>query len=93
MDKKKLILARNKIDRLDNSIFKLINKRTRIVEHMLNLKQFKHQIVDKKRTNVILKKIRKKSIQNNIDPKITLRIWKAMIWSYINFQRKNFKGK
>jgi len=93
MDKKKLILARNKIDRLDNSIFKLIKKRTRIVEHMLNLKQFKHQIVDKKRTNVILKKIRKKSIQNNIDPKITLRIWKAMIWSYINFQRKNFKRK
>ena len=93
MDKKKLIIARNKIDRLDNSIFKLIKKRTKVVEHMLNLKQFKHQIFDKKRTSKILKKIRKKSIQNGIDPKITLRIWKAMIWSYVDFQRRNFKRR
>ena len=93
MIKKKLIIARNKIDRLDNSIFKLIKKRTKVVEHMLNLKQFKHQIFDKKRTSKILKKIRKKSIQNGIDPKITLRIWKAMIWSYVDFQRRNFKRR
>ena len=93
MNKKKLIIARNKIDRLDNSIFKLIKKRTKVVEHMLNLKQFKHQIFDKKRTSKILKKIRKKSIQNGIDPKITLRIWKAMIWSYVDFQRRNFKRR
>ena len=93
MDKKKLIIARNKIDQLDNSIFKLIKKRTKVVEYMLNLKQFKYQIVDRKRTSKILKKIRKKSIQNGIDPKITLRIWKAMIWSYVNFQRRNFKRK
>ena len=93
MDKKKLIIARNKIDQLDNSIFKLIKKRTKVVEYMLNLKQFKYQIVDRKRTSKILKKIRKKSIQNGIDPKITLRIWKAMIWSYVDFQRRNFKRK
>ena len=93
MNKKKLRKARNKIDQLDNSILSLIKKRTHIVNYMLGLKQFKNQIVDRKRVNAILKNIRKKSLQYGIDPKITSRIWKTMIWSYITYQRKNFKKK
>ena len=93
MNKKKLRKARNKIDQLDNSIFSLIKKRTHMVNYMLGLKQFKNQIVDRKRINTILKNIRKKSLQHGIDPKITSRIWKTMIWSYITYQRKNFKKK
>ena len=93
MDKKKLIIARNKIDQLDNSIFNLIKKRTKIVKHMLGLKRYKNQIVDQKRTDIILKNIRRRSIQHGVDPKITSRIWKAMIWGFVNFQRRNFKKK
>ena len=93
MNKKKLIIARNKIDQLDSSIFHLIKKRTKIVKYMLSPKQFKNQIVDHKRIKSILKKIKYKSIKNGIDPKITSRIWKSMIWSYVDFQRKNFKKK
>jgi len=93
VDKKKLKIARDKIDHLDKSIFNLIKKRTKIVKYMLNLKQFKNQIVDQKRIKIILKDIRKKSIQHSIDPKITTRIWRAMIWSYIDFQKRNFKKK
>ena len=93
MDKRKLRIARNKIDRLDSSIFNLIKKRTKIVKYMLSLKQFKNQIVDQKRTDIILKNIRRRSIQHGVDPKITSRIWKAMIWGFINFQRRNFKKK
>ena len=93
MDIKKLKIARNKIDQLDSSIFNLIKKRTKIVKYMLSLKQFKNQIVDQKRTDIILKNIRRRSIQHCVDPKITSRIWKAMIWSFINFQRRNFKKK
>ena len=93
IDKKKLNIARNKIDQLDNSILNLIKKRTRIVKYMLSLKQFKKQIVDRKRINVILKNVRKKSIQHGIDPKVTARIWKAMIWSYISYQKRSFKKK
>ena len=93
MDKRKLKKARNKIDQLDNSIFSLIKKRTRIVSYMLGLKQSKNQIVDRKRINSILKNIKKKSLHQGIDPKITSRIWKTMIWSYIAYQRKNFKKK
>ena len=93
MDKKKLRIARNKIDQLDSSILNLIKKRTKIVKYMLSLKQFRNQIVDQKRTNIILKNIRRRSIQHGVDPKITSRIWKAMIWAFVNFQRRNFKKK
>ena len=93
IDKKKLENARKKIDKLDKSIFNLIKKRTQIVKYMLSLKQYKNQIVDHKRINAILKNIRKKSMRHRIDPKITTRIWKAMIWSYVYLQKKNFKKK
>ena len=93
MSKSNLKIARNKIDQLDKKIFNLIKKRTKIVKYMLSLKILKKQIVDHKRINKILKKIRNKSIKNRIDPKITSRIWKSMIWSYVDFQRRNFKKK
>jgi len=47
----------------------------------------------KKRINFILNKIRKKSKKMNIDPKITNKIWKNMIWSFIDYERRNFKKK
>ena len=47
----------------------------------------------KKRINVILKNIKKKSINNNIDPKISKRIWKNMIGAFIDYERRNFKSK
>ena len=93
MNKKKLNIARNKVDQLDQKIFNLIKKRTQIVKYMLSLKKFRKEIVDHKRNNEIFKKIKNKSIKNGIDPKITRRIWQAMIWSYVDFQRKNFKKK
>ena len=93
MNKNKLKLARNKVDQLDQRIFNLIKKRTRAVKYMLSLKKFKKEIVDHKRNNEILKRIRNKSIKNGIDPKITIRIWKSIIGSYIDFQKRNFKKK
>ena len=93
MNKKRLNIARKKIDKLDNKIFYLIKRRTQVVKHMLSLKKLKKQIVDQKRINVIIKNIKNKSIKNSIDPKITTRIWKSMIWSYVDFQRRNFKKK
>ena len=93
MNTKKLNKARIKIDQIDRSIFNLIKKRTTLVKYMLGLKQLKNQIVDHKRINLILKNIKKRSLHHNIDPKITTRIWKSIIWSYVEYQRKNFKKK
>tara|TARA_Y100001970_G_scaffold192640_1_gene234147 strand:+ start:3366 stop:3656 length:291 start_codon:yes stop_codon:yes gene_type:complete len=90
---KKLNKLRKKLDKLDNSFIRLIKKRTLLVTQVLQLKEYKNQIIDKKRIKKILKEIKKKSIKNNIDPKITHRIWKNMIWSYINFEKRKFKKK
>ena len=93
LKRKKLSKIRSELDKLDNSFIKLIKKRTNLVKKVLALKDKKNQIVDKKRIKTILVSIKKKSLKNNIDPKITNRIWKNMIWSYIDFERRNFKRK
>ena len=93
INKKKLKKLRENLDKLDNSFIKLIKKRTKIVKEVLKLKKYKNEIVDKKRISFILKQIRKKSIKNNIDPKITNRIWKTMILSYIDYEKRNFRKK
>jgi len=93
INKKKLNSFRKKIDYLDDDLLKIIKKRSIIVNNVLKLKNKKSEIVDKKRISFILKKIKLKSIQKNIDPKITNKIWKSMIWSFIEFERRNFKKK
>jgi len=90
---KKLNKIRKQLDSLDNSLIKLIKKRTELVKKVLKLKEYKNQIVDKERIKVILNQIKKKSLKNKIDPKITNRIWKNMVWSYIDFEKRNFKKK
>ena len=90
---KKLIKLRKSLDKLDNSFIKLVKKRTEIVKKVLKVKEYKNQIVDKKRITLILKNIKNKSIKNNIDPKITNKIWKNMIYAYIDFERRNFNKK
>ena len=90
---KKLNKLRKNLDKLDNSFIKLVKERTEIVKQVLKLKENKSQIVDKKRIKYILNQIRKKSIKKKIDPRITNRIWKNMISSYIDYEKRNFKKK
>ena len=90
---KKLSKIRIELDKLDDSLIKIIKKRTNLVKKVLHLKEKKNQIVDQKRITLILKNIKKKSIKNNIDPKITNKIWKNMISAYIDFERRNFSKK
>jgi len=92
-NKKKLEIIRSKLDKLDNKLLSLIKYRTNLVKEVLKLKEFKKEIVDKKRINFILNKINSKSKKLKIDPKITNRIWKNMILSYIDYEKRNFKKK
>ena len=93
LKRKKLNKIRLKLDKLDNSLIKLIKQRTNLVNQVLKLKDKKKEIIDNKRIKIILKNIRKKSLVNKIEPKITNRIWKNMIWSYIDYEKRNFKKK
>jgi len=93
INKKKLNLIRIKLDRLDTELLKLLKKRSNLVNDVLKVKIHKKEIIDQKRINFILKKIEKKSIQLQIDPKITNRIWRNMIWSFIDYEKRNFRKK
>ena len=93
LKKEKLTKIRKELDKLDDSLLRIIKKRTNLVKKVLGLKEKKNQIVDQKRINLILRNIKKKSVKNNIDPKITNKIWKNMIYAYIDFERRNFNKK
>ena len=92
-NKKKLNILRKKLDNLDSRLLSIIKIRTEIIKNVISLKSSRKEIVDKKRITFILRKIRKASIKRKIDPAITNKIWKNMIWSYIDFERKLFKKK
>ena len=92
-NKKKLDKLRLKLDKLDNNLLKLIKKRSNLVNDVLKVKIYKKEIVDKKRIKFILNKIKDKSLKLKIDQKITNRIWKNMIWSFIDYEKRNFKKK
>ena len=93
LKKEKLNKLRKELDKLDDSLIKIIKKRTNLVKRVLALKEKKNQIVDQKRIYLILKNIKKKSIKHKIDPKITNKIWRNMIYAYIDFERRNFNKK
>ena len=93
LKKEKLNKIRKELDKLDDSLIKIIKKRTNLVKRVLALKEKKNQIVDQKRIYLILKNIKKKSIKHKIDPKITNKIWRNMIYAYIDFEKRNFNKK
>ena len=93
MNKKKLDEVRKRLDKLDHKLLSLIKKRTILVEKVIKIKRYKKQIVDRKRINKVLTNIKKNSIKRKIDPRITLKIWKSMINSYIDYEKRNFYKK
>ena len=92
-NKKKLLILRKKLDQVDNKLLNLLKIRSSYVKNVLSLKEFKKEIIDKKRINIILKNVKIKSIKKGIDPKISHRIWKNMIYAFIEYEYRNFKKK
>ena len=58
-NKKKLNILRRKLDKVDNKLIDIIKIRTNLVKEVVKLKEYKNEIVDKKRISVILKKLKK----------------------------------
>ena len=93
MINKNILKIRKELDKLDDKLINIIKERSRLVDLVIKNKKFKKDIIDKKRIDVILKNISKKSKKNNIDQKITRSIWKAMIKAFIDYEYRNFKRK
>ena len=92
-NKKKLLILRKKLDAIDNKLLNLLKIRANHVKKVLSLKEFKKEIIDKKRINLILKNVRSKSIKKGIDPKISNRIWKNMIYAFVEYEYRNFNKR
>ena len=93
MNNKKLSKIRKKIDLIDHRLLNLIGKRTKLVDQLMRIKKNKNQIVDKKRINEVLKKIRKQSIKKSIDLKVTKKIWENFFSTYTDYQKRKFNKK
>jgi len=93
MVNKNILKIRRDLDKLDDSLLKIIKKRSNLVDLVIKNKKFKKDIIDKKRISVILKNISIKSKRKKIDPKITHHIWKAMIRAFIDYEFRNFRKK
>ena len=92
-NKKKLLILRKKLDSVDDKLLNLLKIRANHVKKVLSLKEFKKEIIDRKRINLILKNVKIKSLKKGIDPKISNRIWKNMIYAFIEFEFRNFRKK
>ena len=92
-NKKKLIILRKKLDVIDDKLLNLLKIRANHVKKVLSLKEFKKEIIDKKRINIILQNIKNKSVKKGIDPKISYRIWKNMIYAFIDYEYRNFNKR
>ncbi len=93
MVNKNILKIRKKLDKLDNSFLNLIKKRTKLIDQVIINKKFKKDVIDRKRINVILKNIRKKSKIKKIDTIVTKKIWVAMIRAYIDYEFRNLKKR
>ena len=92
-NKKKLLILRKKLDSIDNKLLNLLKIRANLVKNVLLLKEYKNEIIDKKRIKIILKNIKNKSIKKGIDPKISNRIWKNMIYAFVDYEYRKFKKR
>ena len=86
-------IIRKKLDKVDIKLLNIIKERSVLVDQVIKLKKTKKEIIDNKRINFILKRIKKKSIKVKIDPMITISIWKEMINAFIRYEHKKFKKK
>tara|TARA_B110001454_G_C12675009_1_gene415462 strand:+ start:117 stop:413 length:297 start_codon:yes stop_codon:yes gene_type:complete len=89
----KLKQVRNKIDKIDNKLLPLIIHRSKLVNLALATKIKKSEIIDQKRIKNILNKVHKEAKAKKVDPILIKKIWKTMIWNFIDFENKEFKKR
>ena len=80
---------RNDIDDIDLKILDLIQKRKDLVTEVVKLKK-RDQIVDQKRIEFILNKLRKEALSRGLAGEFIEEIWTLMIKNFIKYEEKIF---
>ena len=80
---------RKDIDEIDLKILDLIQKRKDLVTEVVKLKK-RDQIVDQKRIEFILNKLRKEALSRGLAVEFIEEIWTLMITNFIKYEEKIF---
>ena len=90
MSQKKIIKIRSTIDSIDKQIIRLLGLRKKQVVKIAKYKN-KRSIVDRKRINQIMKRIRLEARKNKIDFNLVKNFWKQLIQYSIKLEKKIVK--
>ena len=90
MSQKKIIKIRSTIDTIDKQIIRLLGLRKKQVLKIAKYKN-KRTIVDRKRINQIMKRIRLEARKNKIDFNLVKNFWKQLIQYSIKLEKKIVK--
>ena len=80
---------RKDIDEIDLKILDLIQERKGLVTEVVKLKK-RDQIVDQKRIEFILNKLRKEALSRGLALEFIEEIWTLMIKNFIKYEEKIF---
>ena len=83
--------VRKSIDNVDARLVKLIAERESYAREAVKFKKNKKQIIDRKRINDVLKRIKNLSKRYKVNSLTVERIWKLMIQNFIILEKKLFK--
>ena len=88
MSQRKILKIRSTIDTIDKKIIKLLGLRKKQVLKIAKYKK-KNTIVDKKRINQIMKRIRAEAKKNKVDFVLVKNFWNKLIQYSIKLEKKN----
>ena len=80
---KNLKEVRKNIDSVDKRLVKLIAEREFYAREAVKFKIDRRQIIDRKRINAVLTRVKKLSKKNKVNTEIEEKIWKLMIKNFI----------
>ncbi|CAN1598739.1 PheA Chorismate mutase [Candidatus Pelagibacterales bacterium] len=90
MSQKNILKIRSTIDTIDKQIIRLLGLRKKQVLKIAKYKN-KRTIVDKKRINQIMKRIKAEAKKNKIDFILVKNFWNKLIQYSINLEKKIVK--
>jgi len=90
MSQRNILKIRSSIDTIDKKIIKLLGLRKKQVLKIAKYKN-KKTIVDKKRINQIMKRIKSEAKRNKIDYVLVKNFWNKLIQYSIKLERKIVK--
>ena len=88
---KNLNEVRKSIDKVDEQLVKLIAEREFYAREAVKFKTDTGQIIDRKRINTVLSRVKKLSKKYKISSLTVEKIWKLMIQNFIILEKKLFK--